>query len=47
MGRPAFTFIGQGKVRVTLEEKEDNEKEKKSSKIAGSSFFFMRVLPTL
>ena len=26
-GRPAFSFIGQGKARVTAEEKEKNERE--------------------
>ena len=46
MGRPAFPFIGQGKAWVTVEGKEENEKEKKSSRIAGS-FSFMRVPPTL
>ena len=47
MGRPAFPFIGQGKAWVIVEGKEENEKEKKSSRIAGSFFSFMRVLPTL
>ena len=47
MARPTFSFIGQGKARVTVEEKEENEKEKKSYRIAGSFFSFMRVLPTL
>ena len=47
MARPTFSFIGQGKARVTVEEKEENEKEKKSSRIAGSFFSFMRVPPTL
>ena len=44
---PAFPFIGQGKAWVIVEEKEENEKEKKSSRIAGSFFSFMRVPPTL
>ena len=44
MGRPAFPFIGQGKARVTVEGKEEKEKEKKSSRIAGS-FFFLHVGP--
>ena len=47
MGRPAFPFIGQGKARVTVEGKEENEKEKKSSRIAGSFFSFTRVSSTL
>ena len=47
MGRPTFPFIGQGKAQITVEEKEENEKEKKSSKIAGSFFSFTRVPPTL
>ena len=47
MGRPAFPFIGQGKARITVEEKEENEKEKKSSRIAGSFFSFTRVPPSL
>ena len=40
IGRSAFSFIGQGKARVTVEGKEENEKEKKSSRIIGSFFFF-------
>ena len=36
MGRPASPFIGEGKARVTAEEKE----KKKASRIAGS-FSFM------
>ena len=47
MDRPAFPFIGQGKVRVIVEGKEENEKEKKSTRIARSFFSFMRVPPTL
>ena len=43
VGRPAFSFIGQGKARVTVEGKEENEKEKKSSRIVGS--FFLHVGP--
>ena len=46
MGRPVFPFIGQAKVRVTVEGKEENEKEK-SSRIIGSFFSFTRVPPTL
>ena len=46
MGRPAFPFIGQGKAWVTVEGKEETEKEKKSSRIV-ESFSFTRVLPTL
>ena len=46
MGCPASPFIGEGKARVTEEEKEKNEREKKASRIAGS-FSFMRVLPIL
>ena len=46
MGRPASPFIGEGKARVTEEEKEKNEREKKASRVAGS-FFFMRVPPIL
>ena len=47
MGRPAFPFIGQGKAHVIVEGQEENEKEKKSSRIAGSFFSFTRVPPTL
>ena len=47
MGRPAFPFIGQGKARVIVEGKEENEMEKKSSRIAGSFFSFTRVPSTL
>ena len=47
MGRPAFPFIGQGKAWVIVEGKEENEKEKKSYRIAGSFFSFTRVSPTL
>ena len=47
MGRPAFPFIGQEKARVIVEGKEENEKEKKSSRIVGSFFPFTRVPPTL
>ena len=45
MGDPAFPFIGQGKARVTVEGKEENEK--KSFRIAGSFFSYMQVLSTL
>ena len=44
LGRPAFPFIGEGKARVTAEEKEKNKREKKASRIAGSFFSYMRVL---
>ena len=47
MGRPAFPFIGQEKAQVIVEGKEEDEKEKKSSRITGSFFSFMRVPPTL
>ena len=47
MGRPTFLFIGQGKARVIVERKEENEKEKKSSRIVGSFFSFKRVPLTL
>ena len=47
MGRPAFPFIGQGKAGVTVEGKKENQKEKKSSRIAGSFFSSMRVPSTL
>ena len=43
MGRPAFLFRGEGKARVTAEEKEKNKRGKKASKIAGSFFSFIRV----
>ena len=43
MGRPAFPFIGQGKAWVIVEGKEENEKEKKSSRIVGSFFSFTQV----
>ena len=46
VGRPAFPFIGQGKARVTVKGKGENEKEKMSSKIVGS-FSFTQVPPTL
>ena len=42
-GHPASPFIGQGKARVTTEEKEKNEREKKASRIVGSFFSFMQV----
>ena len=47
MGHPAFPFIGQGKAGVTVEGKEEDEKEKKFSRIVGSFFSFTGVLPTL
>ena len=43
MERPASPFIGEGKARVTKEEKEKNEREKKASRVARSFFSFMRV----
>ena len=46
-GAPASPFIGEGKARVTAEEKEKNEKEQKASRIVGSFYSFMRVLPIL
>ena len=47
MGRPAFPFIGQEKVRVIVEGKEEDEKEKKSSRIVGSFFSITWVPLTL
>ena len=47
MGRLASSFIGEGKARVTADEKEKNEREKKAFRIVGSFFSFMRVPPTL
>ena len=46
-GRLASSFIGEGKARVTEEEKEKNEREKKASRVARSFFSFMRVPPIL
>ena len=46
MGRPAFSFIGEGKARVTAEEKEKNKREK-ASRIVGSFYSFMWVPPIL
>ena len=43
---PYFPFLGQGKAWVTVEGKEEDEKEE-SSRIAGSFFYFMWVPPTL
>jgi len=43
MGCPAFPFIGQGKAHVIVEGKEENEKEKKSSRMVGSFFPFTWV----
>ena len=45
MGCPASPFIGEGKARVITEEKEKNEREreKKTSKVIESFFSFMRV----
>ena len=43
MGRFASSFIGERKARVTEEEKEKNEREKKASRVAGSFFSFMWV----
>ena len=47
MGRPASPFIGERKARVIAEEEEKNEREKKASRVVGSFFSFMRVLPIL
>ena len=47
MGHTASPFIDEGKARVTADEKENNEREKKASRIAGSFFSFMRVPPIL
>jgi len=47
MGCPASHFIGEGRARITTEEKEKNQREKKASRIIGSFFLFMRVSPTL
>ena len=47
MMRPASPFIGEGKARVTEEEKKKSEIEKKASRVAGSFFSFMWVLPIL
>ena len=47
MGHPASPFIDEGKARVTAEEKEKNDREKKASRIAGSFFSFTRVPPIL
>ena len=46
MGCPTFPFIGQGKAGVTVEGKGENEKEKRSSRIA-RSFSFTWVPSTL
>ena len=43
MGRPTSPFIGEEKARVTDEENEKNEREKKAFRIAESFFSFMRV----
>ena len=42
MGCPASPFIGKGKARVTEEEKEKNEREKKASRVT-RSFSFIQV----
>lgn len=42
-GCPASPFIGEEKARVIEEKKENNEREKKASRVAGSFFSFMRV----
>ena len=47
MGRPASPFIGEGKAQIIAKEKEKNEREKKTSRIIGSFFSFMRVPLTL
>ena len=46
-GAPCLPFIGEGKARVTEEEKEKNEREKKTSRVVGSFFSFMQVPPIL
>ena len=43
MGRPASPFIGEGKMWVTEEVKEKNERQKKASRVAGSFLSFIRV----
>ena len=44
---PCFPFYRPRETWVIVEGKEENEKEKKSSRIAGSFFSFTRVPPTL
>ena len=44
MGRPASPFIGEGTTRVTAEDKEKKEREKKASRVAGSFFSYIQVL---
>ena len=46
VGHPASLFIGEGKARVTEEEKEKNERKKKVFRVA-ESFSFIRVPPIL
>ena len=46
-GAPCFPFIGEGKARVTVEEKEKNQREKKAFRIVGSFFSFMQAPPTM
>ena len=38
MGHPTSPFIGEEKARVTAEENEKNEREKKASRVTGSFF---------
>ena len=40
---PASPFIGEGKAWVIEEKKENNEREKKASRVARSLFSYMRV----
>ena len=47
MGRFAFHFIDQGKVRVTTEEKRRNERERMAFRTVGSFLSFMQVPLTL
>ena len=46
-GTPCFPFYRPKESTVTVKGKEEDEKEKKSSRIAGSFFYFTRVPPTL
>ena len=47
LGHPAFSFIDQGKARVTVEEKRRNEREWMAFRTVRSFLSFMRVPPTL
>jgi len=44
MGRPGSSFIGEGKTRVTEEEKEKNEIEKNAYRVAVSFFSFSSAI---